>query len=291
MDTERADQLIQRIHERAADPAGRTEERPSEFWTSVTSQNLGGLLGMGRSVAQDLGRLLRQGPDHDLTARAEAIERSMTTPAERPLPAPASEEQLNAAERRLGFALPPLLRRLYAEVANGGVGPGPGLLGVKGGQANDHGKTVEDLYAEMLEAVRENRRWVWPAGLLPIVNHSGLYVCVDATAPHRIVEFDFEELDEEGRDGGWSRAFSNVAASFEEWLAAWLDRPTPAEREAARQEELTASMTSVPEVTRAYWLSMTPAQRAEHGLPEKGWGRVLFGDAWGDDPRDGSGDA
>jgi hypothetical protein len=47
-------------------------------------------------------------------------------------------------------------------------------------------------------------------------------------------------------------------------------------------------MTSVPEVTRAYWLSMTPEQRAEHGLPEKGWGRVLFGDAWGDDPRDGS---
>jgi hypothetical protein len=291
METERADQLIQRIHERAADPAGRTEERPSEFWTSVTSQSFGGLLGMGRSVAQDLGRLLRQGPDDELTARAEAIERSMTTPAERPLPAPASEEQLKAAERRLGFALPPLLRRLYAEVANGGVGPGPGMLGVKGGQANDHGKTVEDLYAEMLEAVQENRRWVWPAGLLPIVDHSEMYVCVDATAPHRIVEFDFEELDEEGRDGGWSRAFSDVAASFEEWLTAWLARPTPAERDAARQDAVKASMTSVPEVTRAYWLSMTPAQRAEHGLPEKGWGRVLFGDAWGDDPRDGSGGA
>ena len=291
METERADQLIQRIHERAADPAGRTEERPSEFWTSVTSQSIGGLLGMGRSVAQDLGRLLRQGPDDELTVRAEAIERSMTTPAERPLPAPASEEQLNAAERRLGFALPPLLRRVYAEVANGGVGPGPGMLGVKGGQPNDHGKTVEDLYAEMLEAVQENRRWVWPAGLLPIVDHSGTYVCVDATAPHRIVEFDFEELDEEGRDGGWSRAFSDVAASFEEWLAAWLARPPPAERDAARQDAVKASMTSVPEVTRAYWLSMTPAQRAEHGLPEKGWGRVLFGDAWGNDPRDGSGGA
>jgi hypothetical protein len=288
MDSERADQLIQRIRERAADPAGRTEERPSEFWTSVTSQSLGGLLGMGRSVVQDLGRLLRQGPDDELTARAEEIERSMTTPAERPLPGPASEEQLNSAERRLGFALPPLLRRMYAEIANGGVGPGPGILGVKGGQANDHGKTVEDLYAEMLEAVQENQRWVWPAGLLPIVDHGGVYVCVDATAPHPIVEFDFEELDEEGRDGGWSRAFSDVAVSFEEWLAAWLARPTPAERDAARQEAVKASMTSVPEVTRAYWLSMTPEQRAEHGLPEKGWGRVLFGDAWGDDPRDGS---
>lgn len=289
MDSDPAEQLLQRIRERAADPAGRTEERSSEFWTSVTSQSLGGLLGMGRSVAHDLGRLLRQGPDDELTARAEEIERSMTTPAERPLPAPASEEQLNAAERRLGFALPPLLRRVYAEVANGGVGPGPGLLGVKGGQANNHGKSVEDLYAEMLEAVQENQRWLWPPGLLPIVDQGGVYVSVDATAPHRIVEFDFEELDEEGRDGGWSRAFSDVSPSFEEWLAAWLARPTAAERDAARQESVKASMTSVPEVTRAYWLSMTPAQRAEHGLPEKGWGRVLFGDAWGDDPRDGSG--
>jgi hypothetical protein len=244
---------------------------------------------MGRSVAQDLGRLLREGPDDELTSRAEEIERRMTTPAERPLPERASEEQLVAAERRVDFALPPLLRRLYAEVANGGFGPGLGLLGVRGGQTNDHGKTVEDLYAEMLEAVQENRRWVWPPGLLPVVDQNGVYVCVDARAPHRIVEFDFEELDDEGRDGGWSRAFSDVSPSFEDWLAAWLARPTAAEREAARQQELKVSMTSVPEVTRAYWLSMTPEQRAEHGLPEKGWGRALFGDAWGDDPRDGSG--
>jgi hypothetical protein len=35
---------------------------------------------------------------------------------------------------------------------------------------------------------------------------------------------------------------------------------------------------------------MSPEERATYGLPEKGWGRVLFGDAWGDDRRDGSGD-
>ena len=73
MDTENADQLVQRIRQRTADPATRTEERPSEFWSSVTSQSLGGLLGMGRSVALDLGRLLRNGPDDALTARAEEI--------------------------------------------------------------------------------------------------------------------------------------------------------------------------------------------------------------------------
>jgi len=52
------------------------------------------------------------------------------------------------------------------------------------------------------------------------------------------------------------------------------------------QEELARSMAEVPEVTRAYWASMTPEQRAGYGLPDTGWGRVLFGDAWGDDPRD-----
>lgn len=37
---------------------------------------------------------------------------------------PASEEQLRATEAALGFPLPPFLRALYAEVANGCFGPG-----------------------------------------------------------------------------------------------------------------------------------------------------------------------
>ena len=42
---------------------------------------------------------------------------------------------------------------------------------------------------------------------------------------------------DEDRDGGWSRAFRDLAPSFEGWLAAWANEPTPAEREAARQAE------------------------------------------------------
>ena len=288
----RDDVLVQRVRERAADPAARVEQRPSELWSSVTTMDVGDLLSVGRSLAADLGRLLRKGPDAEISARADSIERSMTTPADMPLPAVASEAQLAAAERQLGFALPLLLRRLYAEVANGGFGPGAGILGIVGGWATDRRQTVEDLYSEMLDAAHENRHWVWPGGLLPIVDRSGAYTCVDAaTPPHRIVEFDFEELDEEGRDGGWSRAFRDVAPSFEAWLGEWANKPTAAEREAARQAEAVSAMTSVPEVTRAYWAAMTAEQRAEHGLPETGWGRALFGDAWGDDPRDGSGES
>ncbi|GAA1607916.1 hypothetical protein GCM10009733_000050 [Nonomuraea maheshkhaliensis] len=36
---------------------------------------------------------------------------------------PATEEEVENAERILGFKLPPVLARLYGEVANGGFGP------------------------------------------------------------------------------------------------------------------------------------------------------------------------
>lgn len=51
---------------------------------------------------------------------------------------PASEEQLYATETALGFLLPPVLRALYAEVANGGFGPGGGIQGALGGYGSPH---------------------------------------------------------------------------------------------------------------------------------------------------------
>ncbi len=45
----------------------------------------------------------------------------------------AGEEQVQATEAALGFPLPPLMRTLYAEVANGGFGPGAGISGTLGG--------------------------------------------------------------------------------------------------------------------------------------------------------------
>ena len=58
---------------------------------------------------------------------------------------PATEEQLSATEEKLGFPLPPLLRALYHWVANGGFGPGYGLLGVMGGGDED-GWHLPELY-------------------------------------------------------------------------------------------------------------------------------------------------
>ncbi len=44
-----------------------------------------------------------------------------------PLPAtlvPAAQEAVEEAERAVGLPVPPLLRRLYLELGNGGFGPG-----------------------------------------------------------------------------------------------------------------------------------------------------------------------
>lgn len=46
---------------------------------------------------------------------------------------PATEDQIRETEQQLGFPLPPLLRLLYTEVANGGFGPGLGIVGTPGG--------------------------------------------------------------------------------------------------------------------------------------------------------------
>lgn len=46
---------------------------------------------------------------------------------------PATEAQLTATERELGYPLPGMLRALYSQVANGGFGPGYGLEGIADG--------------------------------------------------------------------------------------------------------------------------------------------------------------
>src|SRR6266849_10813581 len=58
----------------------------------------------------------------------------------------ASEEQLRATEAALEFSLPPVLRALYAQVANGGFGFGYGLRGAMGGFDGRGSGTIVDQY-------------------------------------------------------------------------------------------------------------------------------------------------
>ena len=64
------------------------------------------------------------------------------------LPEVATPAMIEAAEASLGFTLPPLLTRIYSEVANGGFGPDYGLIGLAGGHLDDQRHDIVALYRQ-----------------------------------------------------------------------------------------------------------------------------------------------
>jgi SMI1/KNR4 family protein SUKH-1 len=129
---------------------------------------------------------------------------------------PADLADITSDERRLGFALPPLMKRLYTEIGNGGFGPGYGLIGLTNGVPDDTGKAGPAIY-EQLRSSRSD--WDWPIGLLPIC-HWGCAImsCVDCAAPN----FRMRIFDPNVHDGDdWADAFFEECVSFESWIGAW----------------------------------------------------------------------
>jgi hypothetical protein len=78
----------------------------------------------------------------------EVVEALRTAARAGTLPPPATPEAVIEAEEVIGFPLPPLLRRLYVEVANGGLGPREGILGVRGGRAQGNFADIAELYED-----------------------------------------------------------------------------------------------------------------------------------------------
>lgn len=72
---------------------------------------------------------------------------------------PATEQQLLSTERMLGFKLPATLRALYANVANGGFGPGYGITGAHGGAPHGGGWST-DIGDGYINGRPPNIRWV-----------------------------------------------------------------------------------------------------------------------------------
>lgn len=69
---------------------------------------------------------------------------------------PATEEQIRETEQVLKFSLPPLLRFLYLHLANGGFGPGYGIIGAIGGYPLDDGMG-DDIAHGYLTNSRRNK--------------------------------------------------------------------------------------------------------------------------------------
>jgi hypothetical protein len=134
---------------------------------------------------------------------------------------PANLKSLESAEAKLGFSLPCLLRDIYTQVANGGFGPGYGLIGLDDGAHDDLDKSITDLYAIYKLGDPMDSFWHWSDRLVPIC-HLGcaIYSCIDCSqlsAP--IMKFDPNQ-HEEGQP--WDQAYSYQSSSLAEWIEQWL---------------------------------------------------------------------
>jgi hypothetical protein len=132
-------------------------------------------------------------------------------------PPPATPAQVRDAERRLGFRLPVAVRQVFSLVANGGFGPGYGLLGLEGGATDDQGATAVDSYAKR-RSWNGQQGWYWPERLLPICNWGcAIYSCVscERAGNLRVIRYDPNR-------GSWMQ-FQDEGRNFVQWLRAWLD--------------------------------------------------------------------
>ncbi len=143
----------------------------------------------------------------------------------RPMPTvapPATAAEVDAAEAALGFAIPPLLRRLYTEVGNGGFGPIHGVEGVPTTLPPVRGADIVVLYEGYnQEPPPEYAAHVWPRGWVPLIGGGCNYIeCVDfLRPPHAVALFDPDNCD---LGEPVLRSLRPLSASLEERLEAWL---------------------------------------------------------------------
>ena len=127
------------------------------------------------------------------------------------------EGVIAAMERELSLEFPETLRRLYAEVGDGGFGPGYGFLRMSTATALDE-ETVADLYQSLHGPDLSDSSWHWPDGLL-LVCEWGRGIRAGVVCPtNRVVVFD-PNL----HDSDWSDTFLDQDCTLDEWLQKWCD--------------------------------------------------------------------
>jgi len=131
-----------------------------------------------------------------------------------PPPVPATPAAVDRAESLVGGPLPPVLKRLYLEVANGGFGPGHGVLGLDGGYADDLKRTAIGILGE-----RDDGIWPgMPRDLLPVC-HWGCAIYSFVHCPSgQMIGWDPNPTEPEDDVPYFEQEYT-----IETWLEAWLD--------------------------------------------------------------------
>ena len=161
-------------------------------------------------TASDLIHRLRDRLTADPFSRDIMGNRFRTSP-------PASPAAVARAEAALGFALPTTLRAIYLDVANGGFGPGYGVMGVEGGFTDDQKMTVVERYRAFLAPDPSDPEWQWQATWLPFCHWGcGIYSIVDAGERNPVFF-----IDPGSKDIG--APMSSIVLPHKDTLDAWLD--------------------------------------------------------------------
>ncbi len=80
---------------------------------------------------------------------------------------PLDRTTLSQFEKSVGYHLPPLLQRMYCEVANGGFGESYGLIGLVGGARDDTNRDVQQLLRDFRQPDSDDPKWKWPEEFCP----------------------------------------------------------------------------------------------------------------------------
>lgn len=257
-----SDDLLNRVRDRANDPARRNDSAsiqgqtvdlgsllgPAGDHLKAVQSQLGGFMGQFASIMQGFGVV------NAMPQKAEA-----TPAAAAP---PATDEQVAEAEATLGFALPDALKQLYCEVANGGFGPGDGLYPLAA-MAGEYRDFTDEPFGPLGQP--------WPSNLLPICHDDPGEICLDRDNG-KIVFWDPEELGEGQGDKYWRRSFKAEADSLADWLDKWVGEPTAMERMQAQRDEVMANPMQTHINNMIDCCSrMTPDERAAMGFGGEDW--------------------
>jgi TPR repeat protein len=152
---------------------------------------------------------------------------------------PLSLKVVQQCEKQMGVTLPELLRLLYTQVANGGIGPGEALMGLKGGLLDDLDHDASMTYNALMSGSGEvwedfgdeegDVRLEWIPGVLPVCWWGcGEYTLLDCNAPGgRMVYADLSGVKvnyKEEWENNEIDLFEKPGVAFEDWIASWLDK-------------------------------------------------------------------
>jgi hypothetical protein len=154
-----------------------------------------------------------------IARRIDDPQRVIDEGAARPHP-PTTAAKLDAAEKALGFAVPPILRRLYTEVGNGGFGPGYGLVGIDG-CGTDEGRN--DIVA--LCRGHSSDHWMkefprWPDRILRVAYFGcAMYAAVDCNDSQYPVYLFEPNSSEESL--GYAKCLVPYDRGINDWRDVW----------------------------------------------------------------------